>query len=250
MLSEPADALMTRHLAGAHREGIGRFSAEPASGRWSWSHAAYEIFGYQDGSVPPTWSLIVSHIPPADRGAAQAGYQLACSRVGPFSWSQRIQVGETTRSILVLGETFPLNGWLTTEQADSSDMSAPGLDITDLYLQGYVIDLTEFRFEEARAAATEAVQSSARRRAVIEQAKGVLMLAFALDADAAFALLVWHSQRSNRKVHTVAADVMAHVHEDELSGQPLRTAIDRILANGKAPRKRRSAAGAKALARV
>jgi hypothetical protein len=200
--------------------------------------------------VPPTWSLIVSHIPPADRGAAQAGYQLACSRVGPFSWSQRIQVGETTRSILVLGETFPLNGWLTTEQADSSDMSAPGLDITDLYLQGYVIDLTEFRFEEARAAATEAVQSSARRRAVIEQAKGVLMLAFALDADAAFALLVWHSQRSNRKVHTVAADVMAHVHEDELSGQPLRTAIDRILANGKAPRKRRPAAVAKALARV
>jgi hypothetical protein len=94
VLSEPADALMTRRLAGAHCEGIGRFSAEPASGRWSWSDAVYEIFGYQDGSVPPTWSLIVSHIPPADRGAAQAGYQLACSRVGPFSWSQRIQVGE------------------------------------------------------------------------------------------------------------------------------------------------------------
>jgi hypothetical protein len=32
------------------------------------------------------------------------------------------------------------------------------------------------------------------------------------------------------------------VHEEELSGQPLRTAIDRILANGKAPRKRRPGA--------
>ena len=76
------------------------------------------------------------------------------------------------------------------------------------------------------------------------------MLAFALDADAAFALLVWHSQCSNRKVHTIAADVMAHVQEDELSGQPLRIAIDRILANGKAPRKRHPAAVAQALARV
>ena len=55
------------------------------------------------------------------------------------------------------------------------------------------------------------------------------MLAFGLNADAAFALLVWHSQRSNRKVHAIAADLLAHLHEDGLSGNGLRLAMDRIL---------------------
>jgi len=100
--------------------------------------------------------------------------------------------------------------------------------------------LTVLRIEGARGAATEAVKSSARHRAVIEQAKGVLMLTFGLTADAAFALLTWHSQRSNRKVHAIAADLMAHVHEDELSGQRLRLAMERILTNGDERKKRRA----------
>jgi hypothetical protein len=66
------------------------------------------------------------------------------------------------------------------------------------------------------------------------------MLAFGLNADAAFALLVWHSQRSNRKVHAIAADLMVHVHEDGLSGSGLRLAIDRIFTNGVTPKKRRA----------
>jgi hypothetical protein len=63
------------------------------------------------------------------------------------------------------------------------------------------------------------------------------MLAFGLNADAAFALLVWHSQRSNRKVQAIAADLMAHLHEDGLSGNGLRLAMDRFLNNGVTPSK-------------
>ena len=70
------------------------------------------------------------------------------------------------------------------------------------------------------------------------------MLTFGLSADAAFALLTWHSQRSNRKVHAIAADLMAHVHEDELSGHRLRLAMERILTNGEAREKRRAYAPA------
>ena len=66
------------------------------------------------------------------------------------------------------------------------------------------------------------------------------MLTFGLNADAAFALLVWHSQRSNRKVHAIAADLLAHLHEDGISSNGLRLAMDRILTNGVTPKKRRT----------
>ena len=240
MPPESADELMIRRFAGAQRDGIGRFFAHPVTGRWSWSDAAYEIFGYPAGSVTPSWSLIIGHIPAADRPVAEAAYELARTHSGPFSWSHRIQVGDATRSILMLGETYASDGGNSVNLAAlrSSGQSDHHRGVTDLSLAGYVIDLTVLRVVGARGAAHEAVQSSARQRAVIEQAKGVLMLAFGLNADAAFALLVWHSQRSNRKVHAIAAELLAHLHEDGLSGNGLRLAMDRIL-NGVTPNKRR-----------
>ena len=194
-------------------------------------------------SVTPSWSLIVSHIPPEDRAVAQAAYELATTRVGPFCWSHRVHVGDAMRSILVLGETSPLDGVNSHKRTGQrSGRLSENQRRQAVCLEGYVIDLTVLRVQGARGAATEAVQSSARHRAVIERAKGALMLTFGLSADAAFALLTWHSQRSNRKVRAIAADLMAHVHEDELSGQRLRLAMERILTNGEAREKRRASA--------
>jgi hypothetical protein len=34
---ESAEELMIRRFTGAQRDGIGRFFADPVSGRWSWS---------------------------------------------------------------------------------------------------------------------------------------------------------------------------------------------------------------------
>jgi len=239
MLHEPVDELMIRRFVGAQRDGIGQFFADPGSGRWLWSDAAYEIFGYTAGSVIPSWSLIISHVPAEDRAVAEAAYELARTRIGPFSWSHRIHAGDATRSILIVGEAS------TSDQGEAvSPMALRNGEqpnhqrgAADLSLRGYVIDLTALRVEGARGAANDAVQSSAQQRAIIEQAKGVLMLAFGLNADAAFALLVWHSQRNNRKVHAIAANLLAHLHEDGLSGNGLRLATDRILTNGEAPKK-------------
>jgi len=225
---------MIRRFAGAQRDGIGRFVADPVSGQWSWSDAVFEIFGYRARSVAPSWSLIINHIPEEDRAVAQIAYELATTRIGPFSWSHRIYAGDAMRSIMVLGETSPLDGVNSLKRTGqrSGQLSENQRRHAGLYLEGYVVDLTVLRVEGARGAATEAVQSSARHRAVIEQAKGVLMLTFGLKADAAFALLVWHSQRSNRKVHVIAADLVAHLHGDGLSGNRLRLAMERILTNG------------------
>ena len=239
-----ADELMIGCFAGAQRDCIGQFLADPQSGWWSWSDAAYEILGYPAGSVTPSWSLIISHIPAEDRAVAQAAYELARTRIGPFSWSHRIHAGDATRSILMVGETSAscAEDSATPVAPRSSEKPDHHRGVGDLSLAGYVIDLTVLRVEGARGAANDAVQSSAQRRAVIEQAKGALMLTFGLNADAAFALLVWHSQRSNRKVHAIAADLLAHLHQDGLSSNGLRLAIDRLLNNGEAPKKQPASA--------
>jgi GAF domain-containing protein len=58
--------------------------------------------------------------------------------------------------------------------------------------------------------AAHAAQMSAamKSRAVIEQAKGILMALHRCDADHAFALLTRESQNSNRKLRDVAADIV------------------------------------------
>ena len=57
---------------------------------------------------------------------------------------------------------------------------------------------------------TEQLQEALLSRAVIDQAKGVLMERLACDADTAFAALREASQRMNRKVRDLARDLVAN----------------------------------------
>jgi len=202
-----------RYFVGGQESLVGRFSADPLTGCWWWSAEVYEIFGYQGGEIEPSWDLIRAHTAEADRQQIDERYARACQEVGAFSWSHRVRVDGVPRSILVVGE------------ADAPDGGRPSLQ-----LAGYIGDLTDFRLQAARAAGTDAVRRSAERRAVIEQAKGALMLAYHLDADAAFALLCWHSQRTNRKLHLIAATVVAGIASDGLPDTSLRHALDKMLA--------------------
>ena len=61
---------------------------------------------------------------------------------------------------------------------------------------------------------SENLSKAMETRAVIEQAKGVLMSTHRIDADAAFEVLRERSQASNRKLRDVAADVV-----DEAAGR-------------------------------
>ena len=129
MARESADELMIRRFAGARRDGIGRFVADPVSGRWSWSDAVYEIFGYPARSVAPSWRLIINHIPEEDRAVAQTAYELATTHLGPFSWSHRIHAGDAMRSMLVLGETSPLD---SVEQPSEQPRHRPAVGAADV----------------------------------------------------------------------------------------------------------------------
>ena len=54
----------------------------------------------------------------------------------------------------------------------------------------------------------EELHAAAEHRAVIEQAKGVIMAATQCSPDAAFALLVAQSQAENRKLRDIATDIV------------------------------------------
>jgi GAF domain-containing protein len=64
---------------------------------------------------------------------------------------------------------------------------------------------------DSQATLAKQLHQAMATRAVIEQAKGVLMARHGLDAEAAFAQLVQESQRANRKLHTLAAELVAQV---------------------------------------
>ena len=77
---------------------------------------------------------------------------------------------------------------------------------------------------------TAAVTLIAEHRGGIEQAKGMLMLVYGMDAQAAFELLKWRSQETNTKLRLLARQVVADFVA--LSGRetlPPRTAFDNVL---------------------
>jgi len=76
------------------------------------------------------------------------------------------------------------------------------VDSTPEELQS-AIDITLQRFAEYQS-----LQGAFGRRAVIEQAKGILMARHSIDADRAFGMLRDHSQHNGRKVADVAAAIV------------------------------------------
>jgi len=90
------------------------------------------------------------------------------------------------------------------------------VDTTPEELQG-AIEVTLQRFSEFQG-----LQGAFGRRAVIEQAKGILMAVHAIDADDAFALLRNQSQRTGHKLVDVAtSSVDSHLLRVRPGATPL-----------------------------
>jgi hypothetical protein len=68
--------------------------------------------------------------------------------------------------------------------------------------QGLYVDLSDV---EDGAAVEDAIADFTQHRAVIEQAKGVLMMTYSISAERAFDILVWRSQETNTKLRKLAS---------------------------------------------
>lgn len=180
-----------------------------ATKKWDWDDDVFRIHGFEPGSVEPTTELILASKHPDDRSRVQALLERITRTGGPFSISYRLIGGDDVeRRVVLVGEGAV---------CDPDEVTT---------IDGYYIDLTDDFADEAEEYATAAVEASAENRAVIEQAKGALMLAYGLDADQAFAMLRWWSRNRNVKVRELAARLVEVAQAGQMSDSDLRASFD------------------------
>jgi anti-anti-sigma factor len=191
---------------------MGTYRYAAAEGSWQWSDGIYAIHGFRRGEVVPSTALLLAHAHSADRRHAAQLLESCLHNGELFSFLYRlIDASGRVRRALIAGEgVFGRQGQVTG-------------------LRGYLIDVTE---PQSRARSRE-VASTLRKaiavRAVIEQAKGALMLVYGLDAEAAFALLSWQSQHANIKLRELAERLVAVVGGDASATAAIRQRLDEIV---------------------
>ena len=166
---------------------VGRFRYWLGEQRWEWWDTVARMHGYEPGTVTPTTELLLQHKHPEDR--AQVAEVLERVIQGePFSSRHRIiDTGGQEHWVIVVGDRMLDDAGVVTGTA------------------GFYVDVTDVLQADVSAAVSEVAES----RAVIEQAKGVLMVAYGISAERAFDILVWRSQETNVKVRDLAARFLA-----------------------------------------
>jgi hypothetical protein len=209
----PLDETLEQVLAGGARPPVGRYRLELATGQWAWSDEVYVMHGFEPGQIVPTTPLMLSHKHPDDRARVDGLLRRAAETGQPFSSVHRIRDAQgDTRTLAVTGQgrRDPATG-----------------RVTELF--GYFIDVTESHREAAARDATASIQASAERRAVIEQAKGVLMVVYGIDEEAAFDLLRQASNLANIAVRDIAYSLVHLFSGPGVTVFPTREAIDEFL---------------------
>jgi hypothetical protein len=173
-----------------HAALVGRYTFCPATDEWWWSDTMYRIHGFEPGEVVPTTELVMRHLHPEDVEAAWESREKAVDRREPFSFLHRIVTADQKERVVIAAGHLDCNG------------GAPAIT-------GHLIDLTDVRREAVDAELDRAVHDFVDHRAVIEQAKGVLVQLYSVDVDTAHALLRAFSSDTNRKVRDIAEVLVA-----------------------------------------
>jgi PAS domain S-box-containing protein len=178
--------------------------------RWEWSEQVQRMHGYQPGAVTPTTELMLSHKHPEDRDQIEQTLDTIRRTGQPLSSRHRIiDTSGNVRSVIVVGE-----------QLHDERGRIVGT-------QGFYIDTTPDEREQQDQITTH-LAAIAENRAVIEQAKGVLMAAYGIEPNRAFEILVWRSQETNIKIRELAARFIAAISASHLSPES-RSQIDHAL---------------------
>ena len=190
----------------------GSFKYHAREDRWEWSDEVAVMHGYEPGTVTPTTELVLAHKHPDDKPTvAQLIEQVR--RLGiPFSSRHRIiDTAGRIHVVVVVGDRW---------KDDAGEVVGT---------TGFYIDVTEEFDADVRRSLDEVVAIIAVRRATINQAIGMLMLAHGLSADEAFEVLAGRSQATNVKLRDLAAQFVKDVAATSRLGPGVATRLDDIL---------------------
>ena len=192
---------------------IGQYRLDLKTGAWWWSSETYRVHGFEPGDVVPTTELVLAHKHPDDREHVRAVLDHAEATGEPFSSVHRIMDAHgVERYVVLVGQ-----GRRDRESGEVVE------------LLGYFVDITTTVAGRAQERARRDITAAAEGRGPIEQAKGIIALAYRVTPDAAFASLRRSSSLANVKVRDIAESVVA-VAQDLPAGADPRPALDRVLA--------------------
>lgn len=180
--------------------------------RWEWSDEVAQMHGYAPGTVTPTTELILAHKHPSDRDELAALLARIRKTHEPFSSRHRIRdTSGRVHHVVVVGNQM---------RNDAGQLI--GSD-------GFYIDQSGDD-ETVQELLSEQVRAVAERRSAIDQAKGMLMMVYGINDEAAFDLLRWRSQQTNIKLRALAGQVVADFTGVPHNGQmPARAVYDNLL---------------------
>lgn len=171
----------------AERVTSGSFVLDAETARFVGSDDLATVLGFAPGDVVLTAKLVIAHLHPGDRTRWQAGLQ-RCLEIGrPLVIDHRLVRADRA------------------ERVATTTLTAQWQDGRVVSLTGVVTDLSHRLRAAGDVQIGAAVRASAATRSEIDQAKGIVMAAFDVDADQAFALLKWHSSHTNRKLRDLSA---------------------------------------------
>lgn len=207
-------------ISSATVEQIGHFSYDAPTDTWTWSDELYLIHGFRPREIVPTTALLVAHQHPEDRASAVTDMVDTLRSGRPFASRHRIVDSRQVERRVV-----------TVAQAE---LDAAG---RIRRISGFVVDVTGSFRRDLAASTHAAVEAAGASRAVIDQAKGALMLVYGMDEDAAFNLLRWYSQRSNVKLRDLAETLVTATAQGVPMSGDARHRLDEVffgLAGGRA----------------
>ncbi|MEV0032028.1 PAS and ANTAR domain-containing protein [Nocardia sp. NPDC050793] len=193
-------------------QNVGSFRFWFADQRWEWSDEVALMHGYSPGTVRPTTELLLSHKHPDDREQVATRLAKTIETAEPFSSRHRIiDTKGVVHHIIVVAD----------QMADESGEVVG--------TAGYYIDVTETLEEHRQETLDDTLPELYEARAVIEQAKGALMLVYGVSAEQAFRVLSWRSQETNVKLRALAAQLIAEMSTVTQAAVGVRTEFDHLL---------------------
>ena len=178
----------------AEKPGVGSFRFWFVGQHWEWSDELARMHGYEPGTVEPTTELLMAHKHPDDRGHVQDLLDRALLSKSSFSSRHRfLDTAGTVHDAIVVADRM-------------SDETGAVVGTA-----GYYLDLTATFVENRQSALDEALPDLFEARAIIEQAKGILMAMYRVSPEQAFGVLRWRSQETNTKLRSLAKQLITEI---------------------------------------